>query len=199
MKAKRQFYSLIFSVFRKVFSVLYFKVKICFSSGFFHFCCNNFLRIRARGAFFCDRYHLMVVLHNVSGISEKKKKKKMLHSRNKALFVMYIIINWSYATKCSIEQEPLKIFKIWYIHFLCTSKHPHAKNYVILPINKGVISLQSHSCFENFIFKESQNLWKTRKVCLVYEWLDLSYISLVIPNQQWKTPPSPPFWLVYIY
>ena len=30
MKAKRQFYNLIFSVFEKVFSVLYLRVKICF-------------------------------------------------------------------------------------------------------------------------------------------------------------------------
>ena len=177
MKAKRQFYNLILSVFGKVFSVLYLRVKIIFFICF-HFCWNNCLRFRARGTLFCDRYYLMEALHNVSGIFEKRPQ-----SRNKALFVMYIIFNWSYPTKFSIEQEPLKIIlNLWYIYFPCTSKHPYAKNYVILPINKGVIPFQSHSCFENFIFKESQNLWKTRKVCFVHEWLDLSYISLVRRN-----------------
>ena len=73
------------------------------------------------------------------------------------------------------------------------------KNYVILFIDKGVISLWSPSCFENFIFKESQTLSKTKKLCLVHEWLDLSYICLVKHNQQWKISPSPPLgWYRYI-
>ena len=58
MKAKRQFYNLIFSVFGKVFSVLY---------------------LSARGTFFCDRHHLMEALHNVSGISEKRPQAEIKH------------------------------------------------------------------------------------------------------------------------
>ena len=50
--------------------------------------------------------------------------KKMPQSRNKARFVMYIIINWSYPTKFSIEQEPLKIFKIVILLFSLYFKAP---------------------------------------------------------------------------
>ena len=78
----------------------------------------------------------MGALHNVSGISKKRPQ-----SRNKALFVMYIIINWSHPTKFSIEQEPLKIFEICDTFIFLALQSTHMPNYVILPINKGVISL----------------------------------------------------------
>ena len=51
--------------------------------------------------------------------------KKRPHSRNKALFVMYIIINWSYPTKFSTEQEPLKIFKICDIFIFLALQSTH--------------------------------------------------------------------------
>ena len=54
--------------------------------------------------------------------------KQMPQSRNKALFVMYIIINWSYPTKFLIEQEPLKSFKICDIFIVLTLLSTHIPN-----------------------------------------------------------------------
>ena len=75
MKAKRQFYCLIFSVFRNVFSVLFLKVKICFSSDF-PFVDSIFFAFAREVPFFCDRRHLMQALNNVSGIPKNVSKQK---------------------------------------------------------------------------------------------------------------------------
>ena len=170
MKAERQFYSLIFSVFRKVFSVLFLKVKICFSPVFFfYFHWFNFLRFRARCAFFCDRRHLMQALKNVSGISEKnaskQKQSTFCHVYDNQLVIPNKILNRTRTV------ENLK--NLWNFYFPDTSRYPHAKNYVILHINKGVISLWSPSCFENFRNPKSVrdkeilfSSWITRSVLL---------------------------------
>ena len=41
---------------------------------------------------------------------------------------MYIIINWSYPTKFSIEQEPLKIFWICDIFIFLALQSTHMQN-----------------------------------------------------------------------
>ena len=60
----------------------------------------------------------------------KEFKKKNASNRNKALYVMYmiIIIKWSYPTKFSIEQEPLKILKICDTCIFLTLQGIHAQN-----------------------------------------------------------------------
>ena len=78
-----------------------------FFNSFFTFVDSIFFAFTQEVPFFCVRHHLVEALNNIPGITEK-----MPQSRNKALFVMYIIISWSYPTKFSITQEPLKILEI---------------------------------------------------------------------------------------